>query len=102
MCYPGEPQNTSSEKRLFLMQNRAKNVKIQGTPTYGALDYGSASFFDFGCKNYKLMMPTWRTMRLPEYPIDNIGIQPDIYIDKSVKDWVQFAADYLENNRLSR
>lgn len=42
------------------------------------------------------MMPTWQTMRLPDYPIDNIGIQPDIYIDKSVKDWIQFAIDYLE------
>jgi hypothetical protein len=45
----------------------------------------TASFFNFGCKNYKLMMPTWRSMRLPDYPIDNISIQPDIYPDKSVK-----------------
>lgn len=42
-------------------------------------------------------MPTWRSMRLPDYPIDNIGIQPDIYLDNSVKDWVAFAVDYLEN-----
>jgi C-terminal processing protease CtpA/Prc len=96
-------RRTASSGEAFVFDaKQSKKVKILGTPTYGALDYGSASFFDFGCKNYKLMMPTWRTMRLPEYPIDNIGIQPDIYIDKSVKDWVQFAADYLENNRLSR
>lgn len=35
-------------------------------------------------------------MRLPDYPIDNIGFQPDIYLDKYVKDWVQFVVDYLE------
>jgi C-terminal processing protease CtpA/Prc len=91
---------TASSGEAFVLDARqSKKVKIFGTPTYGALDYGSAMFFDFGCKNYKLMMPTWRSMRLPDYPIDNIGIQPDIYLDKSVKDWVQFAVDYLENNK---
>lgn len=76
--------------------NQSKKVKILGTPTYGAIDYGSTLPFDFGCKDYKLIMPSWRSMRLPDYPIDNIGFQPDIYLDKSVKDWVQFAVDYLE------
>lgn len=92
-------RTASSGEAFVLDAKQSKKVKIMGTPTYGALDYGSASFFDFGCKNYKLMMPTWRSMRLPDYPIDNIGIQPDIYLDKSVKDWVKFAADYLENKK---
>lgn len=90
-------RTASSGEAFVLDAKQSKKVKILGIPTYGALDYGSASFFNFGCNNYKLMMPTWRSMRLPEYPIDNIGIQPDIYLDKSVKDWVQFAVDYLEN-----
>ncbi|MBI5402249.1 MAG: hypothetical protein HY959_02515 [Ignavibacteriae bacterium] len=90
-------RRTASSGEAFVLDARqSKKVKILGTPTYGALDYGSASFFDIGCKNYKLMMPTWRSMRLPDYPIDNIGIQPDIYIDKSIKDWVKFALEYLE------
>ena len=89
---------TASSGEAFVFDaKQSKKVKIIGTPTYGALDYGSASFFNFGCKNYKVMMPTWRSMRLPDYPIDNIGIQPDIYLDKSVKDWIQFAMNYLEN-----
>ncbi|HOW44242.1 MAG TPA: S41 family peptidase [Candidatus Aminicenantes bacterium] len=91
-------RTASSGEAFVLDAKQSKKVKILGTPTYGALDYGSASFFDFGCGNYKLMMPTWRSMRLPDYPIDNIGIQPDIYLDKSVKDWVRFAVDYLEGN----
>ncbi len=90
-------RTASSGEAFVLDAKQSKKVKILGTPTYGALDYGSASFFEIGCNNYKLMMPTWRSMRLPEYPIDNIGIQPDIYLDKSVKDWVQFAINYLEN-----
>lgn len=91
-------RTASSGEAFVLDAKQSKKVKVLGTPTYGALDYGTACFFDFGCKNYKLMMPTWRSMRLPDYPIDNIGIQPDIYLDKSVKDWVLFTVDYLENN----
>jgi hypothetical protein len=89
-------RTASSGEAFVLDAKQSKKVKIFGTPTFGALDYGSASFFDFGCGNYKLMMPTWRAMRLPDYPIDNIGIQPDIYLDHSVKDWILFAVEYLE------
>jgi Peptidase family S41 len=87
----------SSGEAFTLEAKQSKKVKILGTPTYGVIDYGSASLFDFGCENYKLVMPTWRSMRLPEYPLDNIGVQPDIYLDKSVKDWIKYTVDYLEN-----
>ena len=90
---------TASSGEWFVFNvKQSKKVKILGTPTYGAIDYGSTLSFDFGCNNYKLMMPSWRSMRLPDYPIDNIGFQPDVYLDKSVKDWVKYAVDYLENN----
>ncbi|MCD6566288.1 MAG: hypothetical protein J7K53_10135 [Bacteroidales bacterium] len=91
-------KRTASSGEAFVLEaKQSKKVKILGTPTYGAIDYASPCLFDFGCKDYKLMMPTWRDRRLPDYPIDNIGVQPDIYLDKSVKDWIQFAVDYLEN-----
>jgi len=87
-----------SEGEAFAFNmKQSKKVKILGTPTYGALDYASQRYFDFGCTNYTLLLPTWRARRLPDYPIDNIGVQPDIYLDKSVEDWIQFAVDYLEN-----
>jgi len=91
-------KGTASSGEAFTLEaKQSKKVKILGVPTYGAIDYGSASPFDFGSENYILVMPTWRSMRLPDFPIDNIGVQPDIYLDKSVEDWIQFAVDYLEN-----
>jgi C-terminal processing protease CtpA/Prc len=91
-------KRTASSGEAFVLEaKQSKKAKILGVPTYGAIDYGSATPFDFGCPDYQLMMPTWRSMRLPDYPIDNIGIQPDVYLDESVEDWVQFAVDYLEN-----
>ena len=89
---------SSGEAFIFRMK-QSKKVKVIGTPTYGALDYASSRYFEFGCANYTLLLPTWRAMRLPDYPIDNIGIQPDIYLDKSVKDWIQFAVNYVENEK---
>ncbi len=86
----------SSGEAFTYRMKQSKKVKVLGTPTYGALDYGSAYYFKFGCDNYQLLLPSWRARRLPDYPIDNIGVQPDIYLDKSVEDWIQFAVDYLE------
>lgn len=87
---------SSGEAFLFRMK-QSKKVKILGVPSYGALDYASQRYFEFGCTNYTLLLPTWRASRLPDYPIDNIGVQPDIYLDNSVENWVQFAIDYVEN-----
>jgi len=86
----------SAAEDLTLSAKQSKKVKILGTPTAGGLDYADARFFEFGCSNYQLLLPTYRSLRLPDFPIDNIGIQPDIYIDRSVKDWVKFTLDYLE------
>jgi len=87
----------SSAENLVLFSKQSKKVKILGTPTYGGLDYASARIFDFGCKEYQLLLPTFRSLRLPEFPVDNIGIQPDIYMDRYIGDWTAYALEYLEN-----
>lgn len=89
---------TASAAENFLLKVRqSKKVKIMGIPSSGVLDYANAMFFEYGCSNYKLLLPTYRSYRLPDYPIDNIGVQPDIYLDSSIEDWVKFAEEYLEN-----
>jgi hypothetical protein len=92
-----DKRSASSTEKLILVAKQSKKVKILGTPTYGAIDYVSVREFKLDCNNYTLHMPTVRMMRLPDYPLDNIGIQPDIYMDKYVKDWVKYAQDYMEN-----
>ncbi len=88
----------SSGEALLLIAKQSKKVKVIGTPTSGVLDYANAYFFDdFVCTNYRLLMPTYRSLRIPEYPIDNIGIQPDIYMDKTIEDWEKYAVEYLEH-----
>lgn len=87
----------SSTENFLLKAKQSKKVKVFGVPTYGAVDYLSVREFKLQCDNYQLYMPTIRMMRLPEYPIDNIGIRPDIYMDNFVEDWIKYAQDYLEN-----
>ncbi|MFC3755707.1 S41 family peptidase [Chryseobacterium tructae] len=87
----------SAAENFLLKAKQSKKVKIMGIPSSGVLDYANAMFFDYGCNNFKLLMPTYRSFRLPVYPIDNIGIQPDVYLDETVEDWITFAKEYLEN-----
>ncbi len=87
----------STTEKLLYDARKSKKVKIFGTPTCGALDYVSVYEFALDCADYALYMPTVRMMRLPDYRIDNIGIQPDVYMDKYMGDWVQYAKEYLEN-----
>ncbi|MDR2274264.1 MAG: hypothetical protein LBF27_25370 [Sphingobacterium sp.] len=90
-------RNVASSGENFLFSCRqSKKVKIMGTPSMGALDYGSIREFKFGCDNYQLFLPTYRSARLPQYPVDNIGIQPDIYLDESIPDWIDFAVHYIQ------
>lgn len=39
----------------------------------------------FFCAEYNLIIPISRSKRLPQNPIDNIGIKPDILIDNDEK-----------------
>ncbi|MFD2919279.1 S41 family peptidase [Terrimonas rubra] len=87
----------SAAENLVMRAKQSKKVKVMGTVTSGGLDYAAARMFDFGCPEYLLQLPTYRSLRLPDFPIDNIGLQPDIFMDRFVKDWVQYAVDYLEN-----
>lgn len=87
----------SAGENFLLKAKQSKKVKVMGIPTSGVLDYANSYFFKFGCDNYRLLLPTYKSLRLPNYPIDNIGIQPDIYLDKTVTDWVKYAVEYLEN-----
>lgn len=86
----------SAAESFTMMAKQSKKLKVAGTVTSGGLDYAAARMFNFGCPEYLLQLPTYRSLRLPDYPIDNIGIQPDIFLDKSVQDWLQFALEYLE------
>ena len=87
------------------MHSNSKKVILFGNhSTAGVLDYSNAVSTNFPSGKYQLTFPMTRSQRLPENPIDNIGIKPDVIIpfhdteqlyDK-LDIWVYFVKNYLE------
>lgn len=97
--------NASSAEQFLLGAKNSKKVTLFGNQsTAGVLDYSNAVGTNFPSGKYKLTFPMTRSQRLPENPIDNIGIKPDVIVpfpstiqlyDK-LDIWVYFVKNYLE------
>ncbi|MEI6886360.1 MAG: hypothetical protein WCO02_17860, partial [Bacteroidota bacterium] len=83
----------SSKVTLFGNQNTA-----------GVLDYSNAVEVDLPSGKYYMRYPMTRSRRLPDNPIDNVGISPDVMIPYPATEqlldkqdiWVEFVKDWLE------
>lgn len=97
--------NASSAEQFLLAARQSSKVILFGNcNTAGVLDYSNITPNPFPSNNYQLWCPMTRSKRLPENPIDNIGIAPDVIIpfpateqlyDK-LDTWVYFVKNYLE------
>lgn len=90
-------RNTASSAESFLLNAiQSKKVKIYGENSAGTLDYNNTQFFDIPCKDFNLVIPIGRSKRLPENPIDNIGIKPTVRIDAKEIDKVNYVKQAME------
>ena len=98
-------RNASAAEQFLLRAKESKKVILFGNRnTKGVLDYSNCDVEDFPSGNYQLKWPQSRSRRLPEHPIDNIGIAPDVVIPfpeivqlyERLDDWVYFVKEYLE------
>jgi len=97
--------NASSAEQFLLAAQQSEKVILFGNcNTAGVLDYSNITPTPLPSNNYQLWCPMTRSKRLPENPIDNIGITPDVIIpfpateqlyDK-LDNWVYFVKNYLE------
>lgn len=86
---------TGSAAEMFLLEaKQSKKVKLYGQNSSGAVDYTEFVKVRMPCGYYTLYYPTCKSLRLPDYPLDNIGIKPDIAIPDGVTDWVEFVKQY--------
>jgi hypothetical protein len=94
----------SSCEQFILAGKKSSKTTVFGTNTLGVLDYSNSVRVSLPVENISLRYPMTRSQRLPEYPIDNIGIEPDVKINlpdnlnlkSDIDDWVLFVKDYLE------
>lgn len=91
-------RGTGSAAEMFLLEaKQSKKVKLYGEHSSGAVDYTEFVKVEMPCKFYTLYYPTCKSLRLPDYPLDNIGIKPDVTIPADVTDWIDFVKKYKPN-----
>ncbi|MFI5452891.1 S41 family peptidase [Pedobacter sp. UC225_61] len=84
-------RNTASSAESFLLSAmQSTKVKVYGENSSGMLDYNNTQYFDIPCKDFNLVIPIGRSKRLPENPIDNIGVKPDIKMDVKITDKIGY------------
>lgn len=87
----------SATEFLILKAKQSKKVTLFGKRSAGIVDYSNlVGPRALSCSRFILWCPTARSGRLPQHPIDNIGIMPDVEIPDQVN-WVNFVQQYLAN-----
>jgi hypothetical protein len=89
-------RNGSADESFLMTVKQSKKVKVFGTPTHGIFDFSNLNFVESPNGKFKLHYAMSRNLLWPDYCIDNVGIQPDYYLDESIKDWVAYTKDILE------
>jgi hypothetical protein len=97
--------NASSAEQFILTAKHSSKVTLFGKEnTAGVLDYSNVIGENFPSNKYKLLFPMTRSRRLPNNPIDYVGIAPDIIIPYPATEqlfgrldqWAYFVQNYLE------
>lgn len=97
--------NASSAEQFILTAKHSSKVTLFGNEnTAGVLDYSNVRGENFPSNKYELLFPMTRSRRLPNNPIDYIGIAPDIIIPYPpteqlfgrLDQWAYFVQNYLE------
>ena len=89
--------SASCAEGFLLAARQSKKVKTFGTATYGAWDILSINSVKSPCKEFELTYSLARSQYMPDMTIDDTGIQPDYFLDKTIPQdkWVEFVNNVL-------
>jgi C-terminal processing protease CtpA/Prc len=88
----------SATEQFLLAAKQSKKVKLFGKKTMGALDVSNVHYADSPCKEFRLYYTRSKSYRIPDMAIDDVGIQPDFYIDDTIPEyqWVDYVRSILD------
>ncbi len=97
----------SSCEQFLLTARQGFGVKLLGRPSFGALDYSNMRPYALPSGRRDLWYATSRSLRLPQLPVDTLGVLPDILLPElhSAGDAaaeVQAVQRWLEGGTLQR
>lgn len=83
--------NGSTDEQFLLAAKQSRKVKLYGTTTYGVLDISNMYYVPSPCGEFELGYSLSRSMRIPDFTIDEKGIQPDYFLDRTIPQyqWTQ-------------
>lgn len=89
----------SSAEAFLLVAKQSRKVKVFGRHTGGSIDVSNMAWIDSPDGRITLGYCMTISLRVPYFPIDGIGVQPDYYIDPSIpyKDWEKFTQEILDH-----
>lgn len=89
--------NASTAEQFLLAAKQSKKVKLFGVTTFGVLDISNMYSLISSCNEFQLGYSLSRSMRIPDFAIDEKGIQPDYYLDKSIPqyEWTDYVNKIL-------
>jgi hypothetical protein len=87
----------SATEQFLLAAKQSRKVKLFGTTTGGMLDASNVRQTDSPDGRYRLSYTTSLSKRIPGMAIDDVGLQPDYYLDATIPGhkWVEFVSDIL-------
>jgi hypothetical protein len=93
--------NGSTDEQFLLAARQSFKTKIFGRPTKGVLDISNMAELTSPDGRFELGYSISKSHRLPDYPIDGIGIQPDFFIDSEFRplEWIEYVRNVLETGQ---
>lgn len=91
---------TSATEEFLLKAKQSSKTTIYGyESTGGALDYSNLNLVITPSGYWYATVPTTRSSRIPDNPVDPNGIKPDVLVDKDVKNLIEFVISQYKSDK---